>query len=109
MYRYCIQYCVDQHVCRHILNALSFVCRYIFITGCDTGFGNLLAKRLDRLGCHVFAGCLTESGGSELKAQCTANLHVVRLDVSNSASVRSAYEVVKAALPAGKGRIGSLL
>lgn len=28
----------------------------VLITGCDTGFGLLLAKQLDELGVHVFAG-----------------------------------------------------
>jgi hypothetical protein len=32
--------------------------KYILITGCDTGFGNLLAKRLDGRGFYVFAACL---------------------------------------------------
>ena len=32
--------------------------RAVFITGCDTGFGNDLARRLDELGFKVFAGCL---------------------------------------------------
>ena len=33
--------------------------KYIFITGCDSGFGLHTAKKLDKMGCHVFAGCLT--------------------------------------------------
>jgi len=28
----------------------------VLITGCDTGFGLMLAKRLDQIGMHVFAG-----------------------------------------------------
>ena len=36
--------------------------RYILITGCDSGFGHELAKHLDAIGCHVFAGCFTEKG-----------------------------------------------
>ena len=31
--------------------------RAVFITGCDTGFGNLLARRLDSYGFTVLAGC----------------------------------------------------
>ena len=77
--------------------------RYILVTGCDTGFGNILAKRLDALGCHVFAGCLTPVGGEELKKECSDRLKVVPLDVSNAESVKKAFEVVKAALPEGRG------
>ena len=30
--------------------------KYIFITGCDSGFGKLAALKFDKMGCHVFAG-----------------------------------------------------
>jgi len=80
--------------------------RYIFITGCDTGFGNMLAKRLDALGCHVFAGCLTEAGETELSKSCSDRMHAVSLDVSKPDSVRRALEKVKALLPPEKGLWG---
>lgn len=48
--------------------------RSVMITGCDTGFGNILAKDLDSLGIKVFAGCLTEKGIQDLKAKCSENL-----------------------------------
>jgi hypothetical protein len=34
----------------------------VLITGCDTGFGNELMKRLDKEGFVVFACCLTQQG-----------------------------------------------
>jgi hypothetical protein len=34
--------------------------RAVFITGCDSGFGRLLALKLAQNGITVFAGCLTE-------------------------------------------------
>ena len=74
------------------------------MTGCDTGFGNILAKRLDALGCHVFAGCLTEAGGAELQKACSSKLKVIPLNVSSAESVQRALDTVKATLPAGKGR-----
>jgi len=80
--------------------------RYILVTGCDTGFGNILAKRLDRLGCHVFAGCLTESGEIELKKSCSNNVITLSLDVTKQESVRNALEFVKGKLPSGKGLWG---
>ena len=46
--------------------------RYIFITGCDSGFGYETAKRLDSMGCNVFAGCLTEPGETQLRKQCSS-------------------------------------
>jgi len=80
--------------------------RYILVTGCDIGFGNLLVKRLDGLGCHVFAGCLTESGESELKKSCSNNVITLSLDVTKQESVRNALEFVKGKLPPGKGLWG---
>jgi NAD(P)-dependent dehydrogenase (short-subunit alcohol dehydrogenase family) len=82
--------------------------RYILVTGCDTGFGNLLAKRLDALGCHVFAGCLTEAGETDLKKTCSNKLLPISLDVSKPESVRNAFQIVKAKLPQGKGLWGVL-
>jgi len=80
--------------------------RYILVTGCDTGFGNLLAKRLDALGCHVFAGCLTEAGETDLKKTCSSKLQTLALDVSKHESVLKAFETVKTKLPRGIGLWG---
>ncbi|XP_055937560.1 retinol dehydrogenase 7-like [Argiope bruennichi] len=72
----------------------------VLITGCDSGFGNMLAKRLDSKGFHVFASCLnTESeGASKLKAKCSNRLHILPLDVTKNESVEKAVEYVKANL-----------
>lgn len=78
--------------------------RYILITGCDTGFGNLLAKRLDQLGCHVFAGCFSEKGETDLKKVTSERLHAFSLDVSKTESIQKALTFVKSKLPEGKGR-----
>ncbi|NXQ47566.1 BDH protein, partial [Catharus fuscescens] len=58
--------------------------RAVLITGCDSGFGHLLALRLHRLGFTVFAGCL---------------LRVLRLDVTRARDVRAAKELVLSHLP----------
>jgi len=72
----------------------SYPDRHILITGCDSGFGHQLAKRLDSLGCQVFAGCLTEKGETELKKTCSERVHTISLDVTNHYSVRRAFELV---------------
>ena len=77
--------------------------RYILVTGCDTGFGNLLAKRLDELGCHVFAGCFTEKGEVDLKKTSSERLHAFPLDVTKPESVQNAFDFVKSKLPPEKG------
>lgn len=80
--------------------------RFVVVTGCDTGFGNMFTKRLDRLGCHVFAGCLTEKGEDDLKKNCSNQVHPFRLDVTNTEDVRKALEFVKSKLPSGRGLWG---
>lgn len=77
--------------------------RYVFVTGCDHGFGNLFARRLDERGCHVFAGCFTEKGETELKKISSERLQVVQLNVAKQESVRKALDYVKSKLPKGKG------
>ena len=86
-----------------VLSTGNYPGRYILVTGCDTGFGEKLARRLDSLGCHVFAGCLTEAGEVALRKVSSPRLVPVPLDVARPESVRAALELVKAKLPPGKG------
>ena len=69
--------------------------RYIFITGCDTGFGFILSKRLEALGCHVFAGGLTEAGETEMSKSCSSRMQPVSLNVSKPDSVGRAFDIIK--------------
>uniref|UniRef100_UPI0037E7DF4A dehydrogenase/reductase SDR family member 9 isoform X1 n=2 Tax=Semicossyphus pulcher TaxID=241346 RepID=UPI0037E7DF4A len=69
--------------------------KYVYITGCDTGFGNLLAKHLDKLGFCVIAGCYTEKGEDELKKTASDRLTTVHLDVTDSESVAKATAFIK--------------
>lgn len=73
----------------------SFKDKYVFITGCDSGFGNMLAKRLDKKGFHVLAGCLTLKGADSLKRTASPNLRTTLIDVTNSESIRKAVEWVR--------------
>ena len=77
--------------------------RYVFITGCDTGFGNLLTKKLDAMGFHVFAGCLTQKGMEQLKGETSNKVRVVQMDVTKTESIQTAFEAVKSSLPENKG------
>ncbi len=74
------------------------------ITGCDSGFGNLIAKQLDKKGCHVYAACFTTRGASDLKAVSSDRLKTIQLDVTSSESIKAAYEEVKRNIPEGKGK-----
>ncbi|KAM9321188.1 retinol dehydrogenase 7-like [Gastrophryne carolinensis] len=64
--------------------------KYVFITGCDSGFGRLLAKNLDRRGMKVLAACLTEKGAESLKNEASSRLQTIILNVVDSQSVCSA-------------------
>uniref|UniRef100_A0A3B4ZEP5 Retinol dehydrogenase 7-like n=1 Tax=Stegastes partitus TaxID=144197 RepID=A0A3B4ZEP5_9TELE len=68
--------------------------KHVFITGCDSGFGNLLARQLDRKGFHVIAACLSEKGAADLAAAASPRLKTLLLDVTDSASVGRAVESV---------------
>ena len=77
--------------------------RHVMITGCDTGFGNMLAKRLDSMGFSVFAGCLTEKGGNDLQRSCSNKMKIITLDVTSTESIENACSSVKTHLPANTG------
>uniref|UniRef100_A0A8C3VXZ9 Hydroxysteroid 17-beta dehydrogenase 6 n=1 Tax=Catagonus wagneri TaxID=51154 RepID=A0A8C3VXZ9_9CETA len=69
--------------------------KYVFITGCDSGFGNLLARQLDLRGLRVLAACLTEQGAQQLRNQTSDRLETVILDVTKTESIAAATEWVK--------------
>ncbi|KAL2081430.1 hypothetical protein ACEWY4_023283 [Coilia grayii] len=69
--------------------------KHVLVTGCDSGFGNLVAKQLDRQGFHVIAACLTESGSSDLRNAASPRLKTVLLNVTDSVSIDRAVEMVR--------------
>nr|CAD7430876.1 unnamed protein product [Timema monikensis] len=71
--------------------------RAVLISGCDTGFGNLCARRLDAMGVSVYAGCLFPAGpGAQgLKNTCSQNLHLVPLDVTKDEDMHEAVRQVQ--------------
>lgn len=84
--------------------ALEPAGRAVLITGCDSGFGHLLALRLHRLGFTVFAGCLCPGGEGARRLQREAagdagRMRVLRLDVTRGRDVLAAKELVLSHLP----------
>uniref|UniRef100_A0A670KEJ4 17-beta-hydroxysteroid dehydrogenase type 6-like n=1 Tax=Podarcis muralis TaxID=64176 RepID=A0A670KEJ4_PODMU len=69
--------------------------KYVFITGCDSGFGNLLARQLDARGLRVLAACLTQKGAEQLGKATSERLKTTILDVTSTESVAAATEWVK--------------
>lgn len=70
----------------------------IFISGCDSGFGKAIAVKLDSLGLHVFAGCLTQDGAQQLKQETSTKLKTMPLDITSSESITNAFNFIKANL-----------
>ncbi|GMR39722.1 hypothetical protein PMAYCL1PPCAC_09917, partial [Pristionchus mayeri] len=67
--------------------------RAVFITGCDSGFGNLLALKCAKNGMPVFAGCLTEKGAEALRKAAegfTGKLETIIVNVASTESVQEA-------------------
>lgn len=79
--------------------------RGVLITGCDTGFGHQLAKKLHLLGFTVFACCLDDSsdGANTLKKLNTNNdsgrMHVIKLDITKEDQVNQTLQYVERNLP----------
>ncbi|XP_073432981.1 17-beta-hydroxysteroid dehydrogenase type 6-like isoform X4 [Dendrobates tinctorius] len=91
---FCLIFLYRWHRQSLILENLSD--KYVFITGCDTGFGNLLAKQLDKRGMKVLAACLTNEGAENLKKETSSRLQAIILDITDSKSVSAAAEKVAA-------------
>ncbi|XP_030603101.1 retinol dehydrogenase 16-like [Archocentrus centrarchus] len=69
--------------------------RYVYITGCDSGFGNLLAQHLDKQGFRVIASCFTERGEEDLKKSCSSNLTTTHLDVRSQDSIAKVAAMIR--------------
>ncbi|XP_075719186.1 retinol dehydrogenase 7-like [Rhinoderma darwinii] len=82
--------------------------RAVLITGCDSGFGNLLARRLLDMGFTVFAACLFPDGeGAQalITHSCPGQVKVVRLDVTSDKEIEQVKQYVQENLP-DKGLCG---
>ncbi|KAM6892621.1 retinol dehydrogenase 7-like isoform 1-T2 [Lycodopsis pacificus] len=69
--------------------------KYVYITGCDSGFGNLLARHLDKMGFRVIASCFSEKGEEGLRKSCSSNLITTHLDVRSKDSVAKVAALIK--------------
>ncbi|CAG5122351.1 unnamed protein product [Candidula unifasciata] len=87
----------------HFLKVGHITDKYVFITGCDSGFGHLAAKQLDKLGFHVFAGCLTKEGAKSVTESCSSRVTTVELDIRSTESIQQAVKLVESKLPPNTG------
>ncbi|XP_003743898.1 short-chain dehydrogenase/reductase family 9C member 7 [Galendromus occidentalis] len=75
----------------------------VLITGCDTGFGYLLSKRLADKGYTVFAGCYVDNGaGAAELREYSSRIQVLNMDVRSDDAVKKARLLVEEKL-AGQG------
>lgn len=66
----------------------------IFVTGCDSGFGQAMALDLSEKGFYVFAGCLTKEGSKQYDG--IRSIRALKLDVTKEYdSVQAVTEVSK--------------
>jgi len=75
----------------------------VVVTGCDYGFGRVIALRMHTLGATVFAGCLNREAATKLTSAVTddkARMRAVVLDVTKQGDVDAVCKaVVEAGLP----------
>ncbi|KAJ1160139.1 hypothetical protein NDU88_000641 [Pleurodeles waltl] len=69
--------------------------KYVLITGCDSGFGNKVARQLDQRGLRVLATCLTQKGADQLRETTSQRLQTVIVDVTDRDSVAAMAKWVK--------------
>jgi NAD(P)-dependent dehydrogenase (short-subunit alcohol dehydrogenase family) len=70
----------------------------VVITGTSTGIGRACALRLDRAGFDVFAGVRHADDGERLRAEGSARLRPVILDVTHHAGIAAAAREVREAV-----------
>ncbi|KXS16345.1 NAD(P)-binding protein [Gonapodya prolifera JEL478] len=69
--------------------------RIVLVTGCDTGFGPVIATQLAQRGFTVYAGCLTQEGISRIRALGLANLRAVEMDVTRDDHVNAVKTLIE--------------
>jgi NAD(P)-dependent dehydrogenase (short-subunit alcohol dehydrogenase family) len=72
----------------------------VVVTGASTGIGNACALHLDRLGFRVFAGVRKDEDAERLRSAGSERLTPIKIDVTDSASIRQAAADVTEALGA---------
>ena len=81
--------------------------KHVYITGCDSGFGNMLAGHLDSLGFSVIAGCFTEKGEEDLRKRCSSRMTTAHLNVRSQESIAKVAAMIKAKV-GERGALGSV-
>ena len=70
--------------------------RYVYVTGCDSGFGRIAVDLFDKENFGVFAGVFLDSSITKIKQECPSGRVVpIPLNVRSDASVLEAARLIK--------------
>ncbi|XP_022307314.2 retinol dehydrogenase 7-like [Crassostrea virginica] len=75
---------------------LSVGNKAVLVTGCDSGIGHAVVRKLDSIGMRVYAACLdTNSPGAiSLHNNCSENVHILQLDVTNKKDIENVVSFI---------------
>ncbi|GCC27042.1 11-beta-hydroxysteroid dehydrogenase type 2 [Chiloscyllium punctatum] len=76
---------------------LSVQGKAVLITGCDSGFGKIMAQHFDSLGFEVFATVLNKNGpgAKELSQMCSEQLTLIQMDLTKPEDIEQALQITK--------------
>lgn len=68
----------------------------VLVTGCDSGIGHAVVRKLDSLGMKVYAACLdiNSPGAVSLHNNCSENVHILQLDVTNKKDIENVVSFI---------------
>lgn len=89
-----IGFCLKRHLATRLGRKLPVTGKAVFVSGCDTGLGQVIALGLQKKGFIVFAGCLdpNSEGSRNLIAHSITVLHV---DYLKHDTIVRAYDEIK--------------
>lgn len=82
---------------------------FVYVTGCDTGFGRLSVDLFIKEGYNVFAGVFAASSVDKLKLECGNNVFPVQLNVTNEDSVKQAAKYIKDTIQEKQSKLVALV
>ncbi|XP_061182788.1 retinol dehydrogenase 7-like [Saccostrea echinata] len=68
----------------------------VLVTGCDSGFGHAVVRKLDSIGMRVYAACLDANGPGaiSLRNNCSDSVQILQLDVTNKKEMESVVSFI---------------
>lgn len=68
----------------------------VLVTGCDSGIGHAVVRKLDSIGMRVYAACLdiNSPGAVSLHNNCSENVHILQLDITNKKDIENVVSFI---------------